>query len=502
MVILQKGCGYMHRFNNEKLRKIVYIIQIIMTFLFVGIAYSIHFIPLKYILMIGAILFGLLLGEYFLIFYKKEKSKRSYITQVLSFLLSIVLAMGSFYVYKAGQTVDLLSTNTFQKRAISVIVLKDSSIKNELQLHEHMLGYVAKIDETTMKYTTEHIKKELGTVSLKNEADFSMLLKDLYSQDVDAIILDEAFRSLLVQENEDFDNDTRVIYQITKDEIPVNAKSVDVTSKPFLIYISGIDEYGDLSTVSRSDVNMLAAINPNTKQILLLSIPRDTYFPLHRNKLLDKFTHTGLYGLDESIKTLQDMLNEEINYYVRMNFTSFIDIVDALGGISVYSPYTFKTIKGNYSIVEGYNNLNAAQALSFVRERKRLPSGDFDRGKNQQRMISAIVKKIASPAILTTFSAVLDTIGESVETNMETAQMNALVQMQLESMPNWDIQSYQIEGTPKSAVCYSTGKALASVVEPSKESIEKARKYIDQLIANQRIKTDEGDLNKKSEEKK
>ncbi|MEG0365624.1 MAG: LCP family protein [Coprobacillus sp.] len=492
----------MKRFNNKLLRKIVYIIQTLMTLAFLAMTYSIKFIPMKYILIVGVILVALLIGEYFLIFYKKEKSKRSYITQGLSVVLSVLLTVGSFYVYKAGRTVDLLATNSFQKRAISVIVLKDSSIKNETQLHAHTLGYVSKIDESTMKYTTDEIQKELGTMTLKDVADFSTLQKALYNKEIDAIILDEAFRSLLVQEKETFTEDTRVIYQVTKDEIPVNAKNVDVTTKPFLVYISGIDEYGDLSTVSRSDVNMLAAINPTTKQILLISIPRDTYYPLHKNGQLDKFTHTGLYGLDESINTLQDMLSEEINYYVRMNFTSFVDIVDALGGISVYSPYAFKTVKGNYDIVKGYNDLNAKQALSFVRERKRLPAGDFDRGKNQQRMISAIVKKVASPAILTSFSAVLDTIGKSIETNMDTEQMNALVQMQLEKMPNWDIQSYQISGTPKSAMCYSSGTALASVVEPSKESIEKARKYIDQLIANQTVKTDEGDLNQKSEDKK
>ncbi|MEG0276619.1 MAG: LCP family protein [Coprobacillus sp.] len=492
----------MQKIKNQKLRVIVYILQIIMSVVFIGVAYSIKFIPMKYMLVIGAIFLGLLIGEYFLIFYKKEKSKRSYITQGLSLVLSIILVVGSFYVYKAGQTVDLLSSNTFLKRAISVIVLKDSTIKNETQLHDHSTGYVSKIDESTMKYTTSHIEKELGQISLVDKGDFSSLLTSLYNKDVDAIILDEAFRSLLVQEKETFSDDTRVIYQVTKDEIPVNAKNVDVTTKPFLAYISGIDEYGDLSTVSRSDVNMLAAVNPTTRQILLISVPRDTYYPLHKNGKLDKFTHTGLYGLDESINTLQDMLNEDINYYVRMNFTSFVDIVDALGGISVYSPYQFKTVKGNYQIVKGYNNLNAKQALSFVRERKRLPSGDFDRGKNQQRMISAIIKKIASPAIITSFSAVLDTLGKSVETNMNTAQMNALVQMQLEDMPSWDIQSYQIEGTPTSGVCYSTGKALASVVQPSKESIEKARGYIDQLIANKKIKTVEGDLNKQSEVKK
>ena len=240
-------------------------------------------------------------------------------------------------------------------------------------------------------------------------------------------------------------------------------------------------------------MNMLVGINPTTKQILLISIPRDIYYPLHRNGEYDKFTHTGMYGLQESIDTLTDMVDQDINYYVRMNFTSFMDIVDALGGVTVHSPEEFTTKIGGYQIQEGENHLNAKEALAFVRERKSFVDGDFARGRNQQRMISAIVKKVCSPAILTSFSQVLDTISQSIETNMPSDEMNALVQMQLSQMPNWDIQSYQIIGDSASMPCYSVGMN-ASVIIPNELSITQACEYIDQFMDNEKIETELGDL--------
>lgn len=485
----------MKAFDNNYLKRIVLAIQIITMIIFMVMVYNVQIIPMKYLMIAGVIFLALTIGEYFLIFYKKEKSKRSLITQILSLVLSCFMIVGSFGIYKIGRTVDLMTENNFQQRAISAIVLKDSEIRNENQIPEHNIGYISSIGAETMTYAIEEIEKNIGEIKLTDYKDIHSLVNGLYDKKVEAIILDEAFRTLVENEKDTFSDDTRVIYQITKNEDTVSAKSVNVIEKPFLVYISGNDEYGDIAAVSRSDVNMLVAVNPITKQILLISIPRDTYFPLHTSQQYDKFTHAGIYGLQESIDTLQNMINEEINYYAKMNFTSFINIVDALGGIEVYSPLAFTTKIGKYDIQEGNNQLNAKQALAFVRERKSFVDGDFARGRNQQRMISAIVKKVCSPAILTSFASVLDTVSQSIETNMSSAELNALVQMQLSDMPSWDIQSYQIMGDATSLPCYSTGGAYASVIVPLQSSIEQATEYIDQLIDGQIVKTEEGDLN-------
>lgn len=483
----------MKTLDNKYIRRVVYSIQLIMSILLVLTAYLIQLVPMKYLIIGGVFLLLLLVGEYFLIFYKKVGSKRSLITQLLSLLLSCFLALGSFYICKTGQIVNLMTEDKFQTRAISVIVLKDSKIKNENQLPHHQVSYVSYIDEKTMDYAIGQIEKKVGKMSLTDVQDFHTLVEALYQKKTDAIILDEAFRSLVEQEHDSLTQDTRVIYQVKKNEETVSAKSVDVTQKPFLVYISGNDEYGDLSAVSRSDVNMLVGVNPQTKQILLLSIPRDTYYPMHRNGQYDKFTHTGMYGLQESIETLQDLVDQDINYYARMNFTSFMNVVDALGGITVYSPDEFTTKIGGYHVHQGNNTFNAKQALAFVRERKSFVDGDFARGRNQQRMISAIVKKICSPAILTSFSQVLDTVSESIETNFSSEEINALVQMQLSDMPKWDIQSYQILGDSASMYCYSMGQN-ASVVIPYEQSIQQATEYINQLMDNQKVQTEAGDL--------
>jgi len=491
---------YMKTKLEKAINWIVYMIQLITSVLLMYILYTVQFIPTNYLIGLGVFLLVLLIGEYFLIFYKKPKSKRSLLTQILSLMLSCVMVLGSYYVYKMGDVVNLLTAETFQQRAISVIVLEDSEIRNEKQLPDHQVGYISTIDNETMTYAVDDIEKNVGNISLNDYRDFEELVNALYNQDVDAIILDEAFRTLVDQEKDTFDDDTRVIYQVLKDEGSVSAKNVDVTQKPFLVYISGNDQYGDISTVSRSDVNMLIAVNPTTHQVLLLSIPRDTYYPLHRNGQYDKFTHAGIYGLQESIDTLQDILDEEINYYARMNFTSFINIVDAIGGITVNSPSDFTTKIGGYQIKKGENVLDAKQALAFVRERKSFVDGDFARGRNQQRMISAILKKVCSPAILTSFSSVLDTVSDSVETNFSSEDINALVQLQLSEMPEWDIQSYQIIGSTGSRACYSLGNREASVVIPYEYSIEQAREYIDDLMAGKIIETDDGNLNDKVDE--
>ena len=484
----------MNVFDNKYLRRIVYSIQVIVMILLMIMAYYIQLIPMKYLIGAGIVFILLMIGEYFLIFTKKPNSKRSLVTQVLSIMLSCFLIVGSFYIYKIGETVDLTTEKKFQTRAFSVIVLKDSPIKNENQLPQKKLGYVSTIDPENMSYAVSQIQKGVGNIEVADSGDFQQLLKAFYEKKVDGILIDEAFRRSVEDIKDSFGDETRVIYQVKKNEDVVNANQVDVTQKPFLVYISGNDEYGDLSAVSRSDVNMLVGVNPQTKQILLISIPRDTYIPLHRNGKLDKFTHAGIYGLQESIDTLQDMIHEDINYYARMNFTSFMDIVDALGGITVNSPQEFTTKIGKYKIKKGENHLNAKQALAFVRERKSFLEGDFERGRNQQRMIAAIVKKIASPTILTSFSGVLDSVSQSVETNFSREDMNALIHLQLEEMPSWDIQSYQISGTPMSKPCFSMGGVNASVVVPSQEAIDQTTHYIDQFMAGEKIQTETGDL--------
>lgn len=494
MIILHKGCENMRLFDNKTLRIVVFIIQIITSILLVGTAYWINIFPDNYLMIATGVLLLLALISAKLIFHKKERSKRSLFMQIISILLSCAMLVGSFYIYKWSEAVDLMTDSDFQTRAISIIVLEDSDIKNENMISGSQLGYVSSVNTDNMHIAITTIKNEIDNVNFTSYSDFETIIGDFYDEQFDALLLDESFRSLVEDYQDTFSDDTRVVYQITLEEETVSANSVDVTSSPFLVYISGNDEYGDLSSVSRSDVNMLVAVNPNTHQILMVSVPRDTYYPLHMNGEYDKFTHTGYYGIQESINTLQDIISEDINYYVKLNFTSFMDIVDALGGITVYSPTAFTTYIGNYEIVEGENTLNAKQALAFVRERKSFIDGDFARNRNQQRMLSAIIKKVCSPSILVSYVPVLEAVSKSIETNMSVNEINSLVQLELSELISRDIQTYQIVGDSASMSCYSLGGLNASVVIAYESSIEQATAYIDQIMAGEIVETETGDL--------
>lgn len=487
--------------NNRYFKRGIFSLQIITMIIFFIAIYISHMLPNYYTIIIGIVFILILGAEYYFLFHKKDKPIYNQCTQIICLLLSIALSLSSAFVYKINQTVDLMTDKSFQKRALSIVVLKDSSIKNYLQLNHHSLGYMATLDKDSMQFAIEEVKKDVHALDTKDFSDIQKNVEALYNKDVDAIVLDEAFRHLVETYKTSFTDDTRVIHQVFKNEETISSKNVKVTENPFLIYVSGNDEYGDLSTISRSDVNMLIAVHPVQHQILLISIPRDTYYPLHTSQQKDKFTHSGLYGLQESIATLQDIIDEDINYYAKLNFTSFINIIDALGGIEVYSPTAFTTKIGKYKIKEGVNKLNSKQALAFVRERKSFLDGDFARGRNQQRMIAAVIKKICSPSILTSFSSVLNSVSSSVETNMTSQEINSLIQLQLSQMPSWNVQTYQISGTPDSLPCYSSGNMKASVVVPHEDSIQETIQHINDLKEGKIIKTKQGNLNEAQDNK-
>ena len=289
------------------------------------------------------------------------------------------------------------------------------------------------------------------------------------------ITFNEAYRQMLKEMYPDFDTQTRVLYSKSfKTRVNVARGSRKVTREPFIVYISGIDVYGDIAQTSRSDVNILASVNPLTHRVQLISTPRDSYVELPSYGDYDKLTHAGIYGVSESIRALEELYGIEVDYYVRVNFTGFEEIVDALGGITVYSEEGFTAWDGTW-FDEGENNLNGAEALSFARERKAFSDGDIQRGRNQMKVIKAIAEKAMSPAILSNYSAVMDAAGGSIETSMTQAEIGALAKMQLSSSEDWNIESYAVTGYVDSRTTYSYGASPLSVVIPEESSIAEAR---------------------------
>lgn len=262
----------------------------------------------------------------------------------------------------------------------------------------------------------------------------------------------------------------------------------DVTEQPFNIYISGIDVYGDIHKESRSDVNLIATVNPKTHKILITTTPRDYYVPIPgvSEGKNDKLTHAGLYGIDTSVDTLENLYETEIPFYVRVNFTSVEEIVDVMGGVDVESELAFTTSKAAGAVVEvkeGKNHFNGKEALAFVRERKHLPDGDNQRGKNQQALLTGLIKKAVSPMIIFRANGMINSVSGNSETNMSEKQMKALIRMQLSDMKGWDIESVAATGDSSGKqYCYSyKGKPLYVTV-PNWGSVAEIKERMNEVM--------------------
>ncbi len=286
------------------------------------------------------------------------------------------------------------------------------------------------------------------------------------------------------------------------DSDAVNTQKADVTNQPFLIYLSGLDTRGssEIQDKGLSDVNMVVAVNPNTKKILLVNIPRDYYVGLEGNSSkLDKLTHAGNYGINCSMSTLEALFGIKFNYYVKVNFKSVVDIVDALGGITVQSDFNFKSrhsFSGNYySFKKGENNLMGDAALAFARERKSFSNGDRQRGIHQQKVISAVFDKVISPSMLnpSKINSVLKAITSNMKTNVSSSEISSLVQMQLGDMASWDIQTFSVDGTGASRTTYSAGSQKLSVMIPKMETVEEAKLKIQAIFDPSLVATTENE---------
>ena len=269
------------------------------------------------------------------------------------------------------------------------------------------------------------------------------------------------------------------------------AEANKITKEPFVIYLSGVDTRGELTENARSDVNILAAVNPVTKRVALVNTPRDYYVDLAGTSSKDKLTHAGLYGVETSMETLGNLYGVNVDHYIRINFAGFISIIDALGGVDVYSDQAFTSVgsPGYYdptTFVEGWNHLDGKSALAFARERHAFASGDIQRGINQMKVIDAMLNKIKSPALLMGFSKIMDAVSDCFVTSFSQDQISALVRMQLSDFAEWDIESYTVTGTSSSSTkCYSAKGQKLYVMKPDDSSVSKAREMIASVLGGE-----------------
>mgnify|MGYP003194743977 CR=1 FL=1 len=283
------------------------------------------------------------------------------------------------------------------------------------------------------------------------------------------------------------------------------AEANKITKEPFVVYLSGVDNRGELTEKARSDVNILAVVNPTTKQAALINTPRDYYVDLAGTDSKDKLTHAGLYGVETSMATLGNLYGVDVEHYLRINFAGFINIIDAIGGVDVYSDQAFTSVgsPGYYdptTFAEGWNHLDGKSALAFARERHAFKTGDIQRGINQMKVIDAMMNKIKSPTVLMSFSKLMDAVSDCFVTSLSQEQISALVRMQLASLSDWDIQSYAVTGTSgKSSQCYSAKGQSLYVMKPDENSVNQAKELIASVLGGEGTVSDTQQTPEKTE---
>lgn len=464
------------------INKIFSIIALITNFIFLILLLILNVLPFKFSLPILIICIGIDGLLILFSFVKELKSKKTKVIHViLSSILGIISIIGSCYLFKTIIFMGGIGTSNYKTENYSVIVLKDSNYETLEDIKDKEIGMLNDSDEDILK-VKEHIDSKVK-VDYKEFATVQDLEKDLLSNDIEVIVVEDSYKTMMEEINSDFSSLTKVIYTFSiKIKVDDISKSIDVTNNPFSIYISGIDTYGKISSVSRSDVNIVATVNPTTNQVLLVSIPRDYYVKLHGTTgYNDKITHAGFYGVDMSVKTIEDLLGIDINYYVKVNFSSVIDIVDVLGGIDVYSEYTFTSYSG-YRFNKGYNNMNGKEALDFARTRKAFASGDRQRGKNQQAVIEALIRKVTSSAVITKYTSLLDSLEGSFETNLNNKEITSLAKFQLDKMPSWTVKSISLDGSDSYNYTYSYSGGTSYVMVPYEKSIKDAQTALSEIL--------------------
>ncbi len=431
-------------------------------------------IPIILVLILLTLIFVLLINF----------SAHGLVSKILCSLMVVVLSavygLGNYYLYSTNTTLETVTDQGNKaKNTVSVVVLNSSGLENVNSLEASKLGVLKTIGNEATKKSLTDLKKNNVTYTKKTYDNMLGMLKALYDGEVDAIVLNEAYRSNVcdLEDYANFNNDTKVIHKTvyyTKENSSSLAVS-DITSKPFNILISGNDSFGSLDENSRSDVDMLVTINPVTSTILLTSIPRDSYVKEVCNDyacnygVYDKLTHTGIYGVDTTKDTIENMLDIDINYVYRVNFTSMIDIVDALGGVDVTVPegmavskfYTNSNLEG---VHEGENHLDGKRALAYSRERKAYLDGDLQRARNQQQVLQAMFKKATSPEIIKNYTSLLKALIGAFDTNMTTKEITSFIKYQIQAKPSWKFEQFVLKGDNDLKMSAELGSEVSVVI--------------------------------------
>ena len=469
------------------IKKIITLLLIISCLVSIGLGIYIDILPTLYLTIFILIELLFVLLSIYLIF-KNKKRIWNIFGYIFSFILMLIFICISFIFVRYNSFFNNISNNKTEVTNYVIVVLEESSYYKVDDIIDKYFG-ILKNDDNSYKEALLELKDK-GSFKYRNYNNELDLANGLLEHNVEAILLNEAYIAILNEGINGFNDKIRILDDSNVEiEIIDNNKDNNDTetvkfnnNEAFNIYISGIDTYGKISSVSRSDVNIIATINPNTSKILLTNVPRDMYVQLDgKTGLKDKLTHAGVYGINTSVGTLENFLDIDISYYVRINFSSLVKIVDHIGGVDVYSAYNFKA--GNRYYKEGINyNLNGEQALAFSRNRYAFKDGDRQRGRNQQQVIAAIINKVVKSKDINTYFNLIDTLENSFQTNMSSDFINSFVYSQLENNYSWNILFNDVNGTGRSDYTYSYPWQKLYVMIVDNNSLDKAKNMINDVL--------------------
>lgn len=483
--------------QNKVLRGIGIVLSILLVVASFYLLYQlikINVLPTKLLFLITIIfvlldtIFALLLCYY----------TRAIVSKIICVVITLVLIFGSclggYYISKTGSLLtNITNVTKHAKNTVSVVVKQSSDIKNKSQLNGLSVGTLRTIGTQGSSKALKELSKD-GIVMNQSEYDsLSAMLESFYNGEVDSIIINESSRSQILdmESYADFDNNTRVVYQTSyKVENTDKANAVsDITSKPFNVLISGSDTRGGFDENGRSDVIMVATINPKTSTILLTSVPRDFYVTTACDAAdgcmqgaLDKITHTGIHGTNTTKRTVEQLLGIEINYTFKVGFDTVTDLVDALGGVDVYVEPGYAVSTSTFSVHEGTNHLDGEHALAYARERYSYTEGDRQRTKNQQQVLMGIVNEATKPSVITKYASIMDAMANTFSTTMSNEEISDLIKYQINNNPKWKMEQYMVDGTGDILMCAELGDS-ASVMVPDQSTVKMAKDKINAVLA-------------------
>lgn len=471
------------RDKQKKSQKTYYLlifvlIQTISIFYSLYLLYTLTAFGLNYWIIILTILFLVTVLEIYIL------TRRAKVLKAIGIILCVVLTflggLVSFYASKSITFLNSITGNSYENVTYDIYALKESKVQNITDLTGEKTC-VVKTGDKGIEEAIQTINKQNNiTLDEKVVDKYTVLLDKLYSKECSNILLNTGFTKIATEYRETFETDVRKIGMTAVKVQNEKIAPIDVANGNFNIYLSGNDSFGSILSNGRSDVNMLISINQKEHKALITNIPRDYYVPLAcMGGAKDKLTHAGVYGVNCSMKTVESLFNTKVNHYVKVNFTSFMKVIDVLGGVDVNVKSSFST--GNYTFQAGMNHMNAEQALAFSRDRYHQNGGDRGRGENQQLVIQAIMKKLASPSISQKFLSVLDSFENSFTTNVTASDMITLFQ-QLVSKGEYQVVNQSVDGTGGMSSTYTYGTQQLSVIFPNENTVATSTRKIQEYV--------------------